>query len=435
MNTLKRSITEKGAEWLLAAVLFLLPWQTRWIALPGTLNDGPWEYGTVSLYGIDILIIGFFLFAYAHLLQERKKITLSKPQLLALLLLIISFLSIAFAGNKINGLFWWVKLAEGILLFLTIPQLRLRQRFIAAAFVLGGVLQATIAYLQFLLQQVNGIKWLGIAEQLPETLGVVVIDTRGIRILRSYGALPHPNILAGFLIVAILFGLSLYYAEKKMVRRLPWLLSLSILSIGLWTTFSRQAIFALGVAITIFTLITFIQTKKFPKRAVVGLTAIVLPLLVFSATFPHLMLARTDISERIETRSINERTTYLEESTELLKEHWITGVGIGNYTAILHSNNDTKESYEYQPVHNIYILLFTEIGIFGILTFIFWSFMLFSEKKWKKRTVLHSGLALSSLFIIGIFDHYLWSLSPGILLFWITAALFEHIAIHKKFDE
>ena len=54
MNMKKiRKIIEYG----LYLLVFLLPWQTRWIIKAGMINGGYSEYGTISLYGTDILLI------------------------------------------------------------------------------------------------------------------------------------------------------------------------------------------------------------------------------------------------------------------------------------------------------------------------------------------------------------------------------------------
>ena len=44
-------------EYGLYLLVFLLPIQTRWIIKEGSINGGHWEYGTISLYGTDILLI------------------------------------------------------------------------------------------------------------------------------------------------------------------------------------------------------------------------------------------------------------------------------------------------------------------------------------------------------------------------------------------
>src|SRR3989338_3232173 len=69
----------KTIEYGLYFLVFLLPLQTRWIIKPGELNNGPWEYGTYSLYGTDILLIIILaLFIIREITALRLAITEKK---------------------------------------------------------------------------------------------------------------------------------------------------------------------------------------------------------------------------------------------------------------------------------------------------------------------------------------------------------------------
>ncbi|PIW36669.1 MAG: hypothetical protein COW24_03850 [Candidatus Kerfeldbacteria bacterium CG15_BIG_FIL_POST_REV_8_21_14_020_45_12] len=430
MKQLNQTIVERGAEWLLLALVFLLPWQTRWIAIPGLLNDSAWEYGSVSLYAIDILVVVFLLFAGVHLLAERKNYRPTISQWLAILLVIIGFFSIAFADNRISALFWWAKLAEGVALFIFIPQLHLQTRRIGLALLASGTIQSLLAFSQVIMQRVVGTKWLGMATQDPATLGVTVVESNGERLLRAYGSLPHPNMLAGFLVVTLLIGLLLYMQEERRMWRLVIAIGITFSSVGLWTTLSRQGILALGLALGLFVLSTFLTSKHFPRRAALAVTYVLLPFFTFAVIFPQITLTRTSGDTRLEHHSVAERKLYLQQSESLLRTDWVTGVGIGNYTAELQKRDDedniTNPSYSYQPVHNIYILTFTELGIFGFIVFLCFILSLTYRRDWLDPQTRYYGFAVLAVLIIGIFDHYLWTLHFGILLFWLTAALFEH---------
>ncbi len=72
-------------------------------------------------------------------------------------------------------------------------------------------------------------KYFGLAQQNPGNLGVSVLEIDGYRILRSYGSLPHPNILGGFLFVSIIVGIYLwvnfykknyYYSKNIKIKNL-----------------------------------------------------------------------------------------------------------------------------------------------------------------------------------------------------------------------
>ena len=53
---------KKITHWLIFLTLFTLPLQTRWIIKEGVINNGPWEYGTISLYATSLLIILSLIF-------------------------------------------------------------------------------------------------------------------------------------------------------------------------------------------------------------------------------------------------------------------------------------------------------------------------------------------------------------------------------------
>ena len=49
-------LLKKTIEYIFYLFIFLLPWQTRWMWHLGELNKGHWEYGTMSLYGTDMIL-------------------------------------------------------------------------------------------------------------------------------------------------------------------------------------------------------------------------------------------------------------------------------------------------------------------------------------------------------------------------------------------
>src|SRR3990167_11494216 len=55
------------------AVIFLLPWQTRLIIEQGLINGQPWEYGTISLYATDIVIMLLAAFYLLEIILHRTR--------------------------------------------------------------------------------------------------------------------------------------------------------------------------------------------------------------------------------------------------------------------------------------------------------------------------------------------------------------------------
>jgi len=90
------------------------------------------------------------------------------------------------------------------------------------------------------------------------------------------------------------------------------------------------------------------------------------------------------------------------------------GVGAGNFTLVMSEYSDIKLlPWNYQPVHNIFILAFAELGFFGGVILI--SLIM------KRSTLM---LPLWLIFIVGAsFDHYFLTLYQGQMLFVLFLAL------------
>ena len=71
--------TEKIISFGLYLLVFLLPWQTRWIIRAGEINGGYWEYGTISLYGTDVLLF-LLLVLFSYFVLQNHKTQIIPPQ-------------------------------------------------------------------------------------------------------------------------------------------------------------------------------------------------------------------------------------------------------------------------------------------------------------------------------------------------------------------
>ena len=98
----------------------------------------------------------------------------------------------------------------------------------------------------------------------------------------------------------------------------------------------------------------------------------------------------------------------------MFKARAFLGVGLGNYTKALQSAYPNYPGWAYQPVHNWYWLILTELGLIGFLFFVFLLVNL-----WKKTGSIEKSLILTLLFI-SFFDHYFWDLFFGLMLWWLV---------------
>ena len=105
----------------------------------------------------------------------------------------------------------------------------------------------------------------------------------------------------------------------------------------------------------------------------------------------------------------------------VIKQHPWLGVGLGNYTGFLSKqDNLVRPAWDYQPVHNSFLLIISEIGLLGFV----WLVMGLITILWSAGQRL-SGviwpLAVSFIWLL-FMDHWWWSLHSGIVYFWLIVS-------------
>ena len=428
-------------EYGLYLLVFLLPIQTRWIIKAGNLNSGYWEYGTLSLYGTDILlIILIVLYSFLnikkdksfnfHLLSEDKRLSFFNIWWLIAGLELIMFIPIFFASNKAVAVASYGRFLLGIGLFWLVSSFNYSKTKLIISFVIGVSLQAILGLWQFLSQSSFSNKWLGMAEHITSDLGVSVIETlKGERWLRAYGGLDHPNILGGLLVIGVILLILQIINFKKRnsngyKNNVVYAFFILIFTACLFFTFSRGAWAGLIVGLISLLVISVWQSDLLIQKRLL-LIILVLGLLVFSlyTINSDLVLTRLSKDTRLEIKSNTERISSYKTAGEIVKKHWLTGVGIGNYTGAVHNIRPNLESYNYQPVHNVFMLILAEIGFIGLFVFIMIIFKvvhsLFSLKSIEYKFKIYNISFILVLLTMYMVDHWWWSLHFGILLTWL----------------
>jgi O-antigen ligase len=445
----------KIIDGLVYLFVFLLPWQTVWIVEERFLGGAKWQAGTVAIYGTEILLWLIIILSLVVWAKEknnkmsfdsfRSSITnhylpVTGYSLLISIFLLCSLLSIFWSGDKQLALYWWIKLAEGIVLFFVVSFGRLRVRKICWPLALSGAVQGVLAIWQFLVQEVAPNKWLGLAAHLPAELGTAVVATSDGRWLRAYGAFSHPNILGGFLAISFFATLFLYLNYRPGGRKIILASSLLAISGGLFFSFSRSAWLAAVTAYGVWPMAyglwrmaygvwpianskwQMAGNKKFLEIIKPTLYLLFVFLVLFSIYRP-LVAARVVSSDRLEIKSVQERLDSVANAEQMVKSHWLAGVGIGNYTFSLHQKNPGLPAFAYLPAHNLYLLIAAELGLVGSLIFlaIIASFFLSAWRRSPRE--FWPAIFLAIILILGCFDHYFWTSYSGLMLWWLTAAL------------
>ena len=283
------------------------------------------------------------------------------------------------------------------------------------------LLEAVMVLGQALVQHNDWLAVLGLAwpPRVHAALGgaPVLQNAAGALWLRTYGTLPHPNVLAGVLLV-LLAGVSECWLTT---RRWRWLAVAAVGGAALVPAFSRAAWLAAAVMAAAGLVWVWAYRPALGRRAA-GL-ALALGLAAGAAALPLLpwLAARVNVSATatsVEARSVFERVELVGESLALIAQHPLVGVGAGHFAAAnLAGGAHTAVG---EPVHNALLLITAETGLPGgaaallLIGGVLW-------RLWRRRrvaTVAEAawGLALLAILVTALFDHYWWSLAPMRLL-------------------
>src|SRR5690606_15176293 len=204
------------------------------------------------------------------------------------------------------------------------------QSRIIAVLVGGLAINAVIGGLQVAAQGSAGLNALGEFVIGLNQRGVSVVQAGDVRWLRPYGLLPHPNMYAASLVLALL-GAGVWIVSG---RRAIWLTGTIIVLLGLWVlglTFSRAAWG--GLVTGALVMLPFLwRARVWKRRLLISLSAMIVAGGLFVALYHPFLLARAGVNnEAVEQRSISDRRLFTDFALRSIRERPVQGVGVGNF--------------------------------------------------------------------------------------------------------
>jgi O-antigen ligase len=383
----------------------------------------------------------------------RNFYIVSRETFIIILFLIWIGLSIFWSQYRLVALYRFTTFLEISLFAAIVVKSLKKQKWLEMALfalIFNGLFQSILGITQFIRNKSMGIHWIGESVLGPTVDGVAKISIEGEKHIRAYGTFPHPNILAGFLIipifiifVSILTKCKLVNDQRDKVSRgtfadvLPaWSLAiiLIIISLGFFLTFSRSAF--LGLIISLSALCFCKKGILFKKIHPLLILFVFLAMIIGV----YLICANKNLTSILSTQSLEERNLYQNVARETISTHPIKGVGLGQFVFEEFQKYPKLEGWQYQPVHNVYFLIFSELGFTGLIYFLLWIFSILEWEIGKERITgvlltrnVFYCILISYLFIF-LFDHYFWDIKIGIIIFTLPI-IFTSLSTQKDRGE
>jgi O-antigen ligase len=327
-------------------------------------------------------------------------------------------------------------------------------RLVMALFIVQLGLQGALGLLEFATQAttvLGPMRLPFVAAITADVPGASVVQTAdGTRWLRAYGTLWHPNVLGAVVLLCLAgpawlaikgkggkngnegnegtrgtsvpagkSGRAIHSLSSRVSLSSPIslislvsLLSFAIAFSTLALSFSRSAWVGAGVAgALLLARLPRPAWRRLWPAAVAGAVTLALVVVPYRALF--FTRATADARSPLERYSVEERASVARVALDLAGEHLLTGVGAGAFVQAMAA--DPGITVTREPVHNVPLLVLAETGLPGALALAALALAVGLEfvRRWPSAEAHVMGAVLAGLLATMLFDHFLWSSSPG----------------------
>ncbi|RME48292.1 MAG: hypothetical protein D6791_03690 [Chloroflexi bacterium] len=329
----------------------------------------------------------------------RRRLQIDIPPLFIPLVLLLGTMLLSATGmyavaSTAKELVKWVEILVVYGLAYNLIQGRKEGMVLVAALLLAGSLSALY----------------GVAGSLLR-IGPPQFAILGGRLYRAFGTFGQPNPFGGYMNHSLPIAVSLLIAQITAVEpdtgrfsfaRLPSTIALlgiaGVLVLGLGLSWSRGAWLGAAAGLTAVAVAwpmailadeAVDSAARTLRRRVVGLTWLGVAVIVLAVLLGGLNVVPAPIARRIDSavatfttldaRGANitdanfatlERVAHWQAAWEMWRDHFWTGVGIGNYEAAYPQYRLPKWPYALGHAHNIYFNMAAETGFLGLMAYL-----------------------------------------------------------------
>ncbi len=334
-----------------------------------------------------------------------------RNSLLILTVLVLAIINTALSTLPVVTFIKWVKIFEVSALAIYIWMLDEKiKRFIIPTLYYSTIFFSMVGIGQFILGKTLGGALYLFGERSFDTTtpGIALTAINGIDYLRAYSTFPHPNALAGFLGASILLTASFW---KIRARRL---IGLVVPVVCLMLTFSLAAI--IGVVVCVLLWLIHIANRNAGRIikqlfALGILTSLLLP--VYSKELgTTLNVYGETVSQRLQLSLV---------AGKMVSERFLAGEGLNTFVInVTRFVGFNTYSWTLQPVHNIFLLVFSETGVLGLLLLCLYFYKLLNILPAKN---IYFSLAVTFVIVTGLIDHYWLTAQQNLLLIGLLTGL------------
>lgn len=419
-------------------IVFILPFQQRFFfsSSASKIDNYFIEYNSYYFSTIELLIALFLVVQRKKTLFVLKSILSRRLWFVAFsvitILLTASTLfseNILLSAHKVLHLSLWI-------LFIAIGSNIIKDYFqyfsFLMAIIISSLVQACISIYQFLQQKSVGLSFLGESQISPSILGVAKIDVSSIKMIRAYGTFPHPNMLAAFLLIGLAFTFFCFLRRTSTInimRRNNFLLNCStwnnlaprnafriyemllyisslILLLAIFLTFSRMGII---LSLPLIFAFSFISRRADRIYTISVSVFCFLLVIIFSSS----IISRLQEKQLSKAEPTSLRGIYIDASKRIIMEETLLGSGPGTNVIKQLAISPRLNPWEFQPVHNTYLLIISDMGFLMLITLGLSMAIIVV-----RHTLIREGegilwLTLALMLASALFDHYLYSFSQG----------------------
>ena len=327
------------------------------------LKMSRFSYGYIVLLGINILLILILFF--------KKKYVKNKIDIFLLLIIIFAIISTIFAYKPEKALFGTYARYEGLftilyyitILFLTSFVRKEDRKKIVYAILIFGFIQCMF----------------GICQKL-DLFNLKTLSYKGDR--WATGFTKNPNFFGTLLLICLCYAIGLFIDKKDSLKKILYLLIISLLFIGLLFTNALSSL--VGLFVVMIVLLVYAIKNKYIKKYILLCLVLVTTLLSV-----HLSGMTTIIDDVIRTK--NETTNIVKgdlnndygtgrielwkKTIKIVPNYLLHGVGIDSFSNVLDGKpiwrikTDGYKVY-YDKAHNEYLQILVTMGIFSLISYL-----------------------------------------------------------------